>query len=308
MAIAAASRSLVAYSAAQPFGGSFAEPSYQLMRRSSGGLRTKKTADKVGGVLRRGPVAVVQTAQDVAGSYAFELSGGWIDDLLAAALCGQWVGNELCDGSIETALTFAEISAAGASAYVQRAYSGCRVAGLEMDFAARAVGRGVVDVVGAREEVGSVWEVPFSPSSVTPATALWTTPTMTAIALLDLAPTPPIRRLALAVRHDVTMGHGVMSIHGQPRGVGGATVNGVIEAYFSSATLYQSMLDHGAGPISFAIGPAGSRYVFAIPKAQLGDGSLVSGGKDDDLIATIPFEAVSGPYGEQLLTIRRNAP
>ena len=68
---------------------------------------------------------------------------------------------------------------------------------------------------------------------------------------------------------------------------------GTIEAYFESNTLYQSVLDHGGGAVSLtAGGTANKKYTFLLPAVKFLDGAVKLGGKNDDVMVSIPFRAI----------------
>ena len=84
-------------------------------------------------------------------------------------------------------------------------------------------------------------------------------------------------------------------------------MTGSLVAYFSSSALYQAVLDHAVGALSFTIGSApGQKYAFAMPSVRLLDGAMVMGGKNDDLIATVPFQALFVPSLGATISITRN--
>lgn len=85
----------------------------------------------------------------------------------------------------------------------------------------------------------------------------------------------------------------VGSLYSNEFGVGRCEVTGTLEAYFESNALYQSVLDHGSGALEFTIGDVtAEKYTILLPKIIFGDGEKQTGGNDDDVMVSIPFQAV----------------
>jgi hypothetical protein len=77
-------------------------------------------------------------------------------------------------------------------------------------------------------------------------------------------------------------------------GSGTVAVSGTMEVYFSSGDLYQKFVDNVY--TSLAIGsqdPAGNGYVVGLPRIQLMSSNIVAGAKDQDMMASFEFMALS---------------
>lgn len=75
-------------------------------------------------------------------------------------------------------------------------------------------------------------------------------------------------------------------------GSGELAVSGSLEAYFTDATYYRKWLD--GTQTSLVIGmadQAGNGYLFELDKVKFRDGGLNNGGKDSDVMLSLPFDA-----------------
>lgn len=290
--IGSALRTRVGYVAEASYGAPPASPSFATLRRVSGGMHTNKGLDPVLDLATAfDATAVINTSQDVAGSYDFEFSTSTFDLLVAAALGGQWSANVLLNGSLAPSLTFEEtIDLNGALSYHR--FIGCLVDQLALSFQPMKLASGSIALVGSQELISSA---PLTGATYANATdaLIDTAVSVGSISVGGVSPTPKIVNLALSIANDVTVVHDVVSIYGTAIRVAKSTISGRVDAYFESAALYQQALNHAQAAISFTFGrTGGSRYQISIPVAQWMDGSKTLGGKNDDVIASLPFRAL----------------
>lgn len=293
MAFASGSGVRVAAVAETTFGTTPATPVFQTLRVTNGGLRTQKAT---GTSNERQPDRNVrdefELGQDVVGSYDFELTYGSFDDFFAAVLCSDWDDDELKNGLVPKFFTFEETYELGATDTFRR-FSGCRVNTLSLNIGARAAITGSMAVMGRQEAVseaivaGATYEAPL------------TTPVATASAnvaslLVSGVVTPPkVRSLTMEVTNGVRVRPVVGSKFSEEFGEGRFGLTGTLEVYFESKAIYERVLSHGNGSISFVVGNAANeKYRITIPNIKFGDGNITAGGNDDDVMASIPYRGL----------------
>lgn len=290
MAIASTSRSRVAYIAETVFGTTPATPTFKEFRRTTGNLRTKKTtvqSDQI--TLNRNVRDEYMVGQDVEGSYDFEFSADTLDDILAGALRGTWATNVLVNGVTEPSFTFEEtIDLSGSYAYHR--FPGCRIDTMALNFASRKAIAGSINIKGQQQTLATAI---ISGATYTAAT---TTPVETAVNVASLTvagASAKVRSLSLNIANNLRGRETVGGLYVDSFGMGMCDVTGTIEAYFESNTLYQSVLDHGGGAVSLtAGGTANKKYTFLLPAVKFLDGAVKLGGKNDDVMVSIPFRAI----------------
>lgn len=294
MTIAATSRTRVAYIPEATFGATPATPTFLEIRRTNGNLATKKTTAVSEEIhLDRNVRAEYQLAQDVEGSYDFELTYGTFDDILAAALGGAWQTNALINGSTETSLTFEETVDLGGGAFSYHRFLGCEVEQLALNFSARKGVTGSVNLVG-KQEVLDTAIIAGATYTAPNTNAVETSNSVASLAVAGLAPLPIVKSLSLNVANNLRKREQLGSLYVHSFGSGQLDVTGTLEAYFDSQALYNQVLAHGSGAISLTVGAVtAKKYTIAIPVAQFLDGARTLGGKNDDVMVSIPFRGVA---------------
>jgi hypothetical protein len=291
MAYASGSGLRVAYVAETTFGTTPATPSFKTFRTTGGGLRTNKatgTSDELNP--DRNVRDEFLLGMDTAGDYGFELSYGNLDDMLEAAVQGTWATNVLKNGIVPKSFTFEETLEMGTTDSFAR-FTGCMVNSLSLSLASRQAVTGSVSLM-ARDET-------LATAIVTGATygAPTSEPISTAsahVASLSVAgATPKVRSLSLEINNNLRTRTLVGDKFSAEFGAGRLDVTGTLEAYFEDNTLYQKVLDHGGGALSFTVGNATTKkYTILLPKIILGSGTKQIGGNSDDVMVSIPFRAV----------------
>ena len=291
MPFANGSGTRIAFVPETSFGVTPATPTFQIGRFTGAGLRTNKTTGTSDEIRQdRNVPAEFQLGQDVAGNYDFELSYGSMDSLLAAALFGSWTSDVLVNGITPQSFTFEETLELGATDSFSR-YAGVMVNTLSLEIAARAAITGTLGLMGQKETLGT--------AIVSGATypAANSEPVLTSsahvITLTVGGQTYSVRRVQLEISNNLRTRPVVGDLYSVEFGSGRFDVTGTMEVYFDSNTLYQSVLDHGMGALSFKAGAAAAkRYQFDIPALQFGNGERTQRRNDSDVMASIPFRGV----------------
>lgn len=293
MAIAASSGARLAYVPEATFGTTPATPTFKTLRATGGGLRTNKatiTSDEIRADRNVPDEAMV--GQDVAGSYPFELSYGSHDDLLEAVMQGAWATNVLKNGVTPKSFTFEETLELGVTDAFSR-YSGCMINTLSLSMRAREKITGSIGVMGQKEVTSATIVTGATYAAATSEPILAASGSVAGLVVVGLNPVPKIRSLAFEINNNLRSRPVVGSQFSEEFGAGRIDVTGTIEAYFESLALYDLVLAHGGGALSFTIGQAANKkYTFLFPKIIFLNGERPIGGNSDDVMVSIPFRAV----------------
>ncbi len=306
MSIGSSSRSRVAYIAESSYGVTPAEPVFQVMRATSGGLRSTK-ATAVSNEIRadRNVSEIPLVGIDVTGGYPIELSYGSFDDLLAAALMGSWATDVLKNGVTPQSFTFEETVELGATDSFSR-FLGCMVNTLSLAMEARGLVTGNIGIMGHSETLDTAIIDAATYTAPNSKPILTASAHAASLAVAALNPVPIIRALNIEVNNGLRVRPAIGTPYTQEFGDGRCVVTGTLTAYFTSNALYQKVLDHATGAIALTIGAAtAEKYTISIPKARFLDGARTIGGNDDDVMAEIPWQAEYDASDECSIKITR---
>ena len=293
MAFADSSGVRVAFVPEAEFGKTPATPSFKQARLTSGGLSTTK-ATGVSNERRadRNVSDMFANGQDVTGNPSFELSYGSFDDFLEAVLFGTWNANVLKNGVDRKSFTFEETIELGAADAYSR-FTGVMFNSMSLAITSRAEVTGSFAVMAQKEVLAAA---PIAGATyANPSTS----PIITASAnIADFQVTgldagAKVRSLSLEVNNNLRTRPVVGSQFSEEFGAGRCEVTATVELYFSSNALYQKVLDHGSGSLSFVAGVgANEKYRFTLPKLIFGNGPPQKGGNGDDVMISLQMQAV----------------
>lgn len=283
----------VAYVPEVTWGQTPATPTFKTLRTTrASGLRTNK-ATVESDELRadRNVSDLVQVSQRVSGEYPIEMSYGSFDDWLAAVLCGDWSTNDLKNGIARKSFTVEETREMGATDSFSR-FTGAMVNTFSMDLRPAAKVEGSFGLMAQKEALATtiVTGATYTPAGTeqilnsTSHVAALTIPNVTG---------PKVMSLSLNVDNGMRERPVIGSLYSEEFGLGRCRITGQAELYFSDPAIYQAVLDHGSGALSFTIGAeANKKYAFSLPKVRFGDGNIPAGGNNDDVMITVPFTAI----------------
>lgn len=291
MAFASGSEVRVGYVAESAFGTTPSTPTFKVARVTSGGMRTnKQTGVSDERRADRNVSDVFLLGLGASGSYDAELSYASFDDWFEATLCGTWATNVLKNGVTRRSFTFEETRELGATDSFSR-FPGTEFNGFTLSLAANGKAELSFDLMAQKEELD---DAIITGATYTAANtkAIMTAPRSVS-ALTVAGDTLKVMSLDLEVTNNMRERPEVGSLYSNQFGVGRLEVTGTIEAYFESNDAYQNVLDHGSGALTFTIGDTTSeKYTFLLPKIIFTDGQVTAGGNDDDVMVSIPFQAV----------------
>lgn len=293
MAIAPTALTRVAFIAQSAFGVIPATPAFKTLRRTNGNLRTQKSTAVSDEIQADGNVRdELQTGQDVVGSYSFELTYSDFDDLFANAMCGAWAADALTNGVAEGLFLFEETDNIGGGSFAYSRFQDCKVGALDLAFNSRSIVTGSMEMVGSRQTLAAAiiaGATYLAPSVNKPETSA----AVGNLSVVGIAPTPIVKNATLRINPNRRVRDSLGSLYSQEHGRGQLDVTGNIEVYFESNTIAQAVLDHGGGALTLTVGAVTlKKYTFNMPSVRLLDGARQTGGKNDDVMYSIPFRAI----------------
>jgi len=291
MPFASGSGARLAYVAETVFGTTPATPTFKTLRATGAGMRTNKVTGTSNEIRADRNVSdEFLLGQDVAGSYNIEWSYGSFDELLEGLLQGTWASDILKNGVTPKSFTFEETLEMGATDSFSR-FTGGMVNGMTLNIASRAAVTGSLSLMAQKETLGTA--IVTGATYTAPGTEPISTASANVASLTVAGSTPKVRSLTLEITNNLRTRPVVGSQFSEEFGAGRFEVTGTVEAYFESNALYQSVLDHAGGALSFIIGNAANKKTrFDLPKIIFGNGERRVGGNDDDVMVNIPFRAV----------------
>jgi hypothetical protein len=240
---------------------------------------------------------------DSAGDYPVEIAYGAHDDFLEALLMGSWTGDVLKNGVMRRSFTIEETRELGATDSFSR-FTGAMVNRGEFTVNARAKAMCTFNLMARKEGLA---EAIIAGATYAAANA---EPMMSAVSVASLSiagvASPKIRNLSFTVNNNLRTRPVVGDVYSEEFGVGRCDVTGSFDAYFASNALYEKVLAHGGGELSFKIGAtANKKYGVLLPKLIFLDGNIPQGDNADDVMVTVPFRAVFDPTAACSIQITR---
>lgn len=291
MAFASGSEVRIAYIAESAFGTTPATPTFKVARVTSGGLRTnKQTGVSDERRADRNVSDVFLLGLGAGGSYDAELSYASFDDWFEATLGGTWTSDVLKNGLVRRSFTFEETRELGATDSFSR-FAGTTFNGFSLSLAANGKAELSFDLLAKQETLATaiVSGATYTPGNTN---AIMTAPKSVS-ALTVGGDTLKVMSLSVEVTNNLRERPEVGSLYSNEFGVGRCEVTGTVEVYFESNAAYQDVLDHASGALQFTIGDVTTeKYTFLLPKIIFMDGQITAGGNDDDVMVSIPFQAV----------------
>lgn len=293
MAYATGANRRVAYVAETVYGQTPATPSFKTLRTTGGGLGTNKsTATSQEIQVDRNIRDEIMTGMDVNGSFPFEMSYGSFDDILEAALFGTWSTNVLKNGIARKSFTFEQtLTVAGADNY--RRFTGVMVDGLSLSISAREIVTGSMELMGVKEVLATTPVTGATYAAPASTAVMSSSASVASLAVTGLGASPAVKSLSIDIKNNLRNRPLVGDVYSDELGEGMCDVTGKMEVYFSSNALYQHVLDHDTGSVSFNLGlVAGSKYTILLPKVIFGNGEISAGGQNEDVLVSMPIRAV----------------
>lgn len=296
MAFGSGSGVRVAYIAESVFGTTPTTPVFKVLRTTGGSLRTNKGSVTTNErQIDRNVRDEFMVSKEAGGAYDFELTYGTFDDLLEGLMQSTWSTNVLKNGITTKSFTVEETLELGTTDSYSR-FRGAMVDTFSLNVGAQEAVTGNIGFRAVEETLATaiVAGATYTSANTNPvSTASAHVASLSVTTSPALSAQPRVRRVTLEVSNNLRVRPEVGSIFSAEFGSGRFELTGTMEAYFESNEIYQKVLDHGSGALSFTVGnTAGSKYTILVPKFYFGDGERAVGGNDDDVIITIPWRGV----------------
>lgn len=279
----------VAFVPEATFGVTPATPSFKNLRVTSGGLSTQKETVTTAELRQDHNVTdELQVGQSVSGSYPFEMSYASFDDLIEAAVGGEWSSDVLKNGTEKQYFTIEETIENGATDTF-RVFTGCAVDTMELEVSVQSIITGSFGIVGKQETLSNAAITGATYAAVNTETIMVSGTSIGTVTIGSLT-NNCVQSLSLSTSRNMRPVQCVGSIYSNDMNSGMTDVTGSITLYFKDDAAYQAVLNHETAAISVTIGhDANKKYTLEIPRARWLDGSLTVGGQDDDIMVEIPF-------------------
>lgn len=306
MAFANGAGTRIAFVAESVYDTTPSNPTFIRTRVTRGGMRTNKVT-AVSDELQ--PDRMIRDemllGKDSSGPYEAELSYGTFDSILEALLMGTWSTDVLKNGITPKSFTIEETMELGATDSFKR-FTGAMVNQGTIDLTARQAARFSFDMMARQEALattaisGATYTAPNTKGVMTASGSV------ASLDVASLSPAPKVRSLTLQINNNLRIRPVVGSYFSEEFGFGRFDLTGTLNAYFESNALYQAVLDHGGGEISFVLGTVtGEKYLFELPRVVFLNGEVVTGGNDQDIMVNIPFRALYDAGEEACIKITR---
>lgn len=253
---------------------------------------------------------LITVGADVSGDLSFELSYASFDDLIAAALCSDWSApdgaSSIKNGADLVSFTIQKHFQDLAAPIFQN-FIGCRIGGMTLDFQTAQILTGTFTVMGCDASIGT--------SQIAGATiespGLGNQP-MNAVSNLssiqkDGVEMPAkIRTMSLELTNNLRGQEAIGSLGYIGIALGRLEITGAIELYFEDASEYQTFLNNDDFRFSFVVEDAdGNSYEFVLPRVKYEEGTILSGGLDQDLMVSGRWRAIFDSVEDCMIEIVR---
>lgn len=223
------------------------------------------------------------------GNIVAELSHTSHDDMLAAALCGEWDGDVLDAAAIRHSFTMER--------YFEDIEERLRYTGMQVDTLQFSMTTGAV--VGMT--FGFMGQDMVAPPTAPVAGATYaeatTTPTMDAISGSVLEGGVEIAvatEVTLNLSNGMTPRHVIGSARTLEPSIGRSTLTGTLSAFFEGTSLYTKFLNNANSSLSIQCSDGIENYTLLIPRLKYTGGDVPVSGEGSVSI-TMPFQGILDP-------------
>jgi hypothetical protein len=241
---------------------------------------------------------LVRVGAEVSGDVNIEMSYGSFDELIEAALASTFSVPSGGDSTIKNGVelqsfTFQKHFQDLAVPIFQN-FRGCRIGGFSLDFRSGQILTGSFSVMG----------LSASSSNAQVAGATFTSPgvgnevlnAVTNLVELEkdgVAMATKVRSMTLDLNNNLRGQEAIGYLGNVGIALGRLEIMGNIELYFENGTEYATFLANDDFSISFKlVDPDGNYYVFTMPRVKYEEGTINSGGLDQDLMVNGRWRAL----------------
>lgn len=254
---------------------------------------------------------LITVGADVAGDLNFELSYASFDELIAAALCSSWSvpaagvsniknGTDLLSYTVQKHFQDLAIP-------LFQNFIGCRIGGITLDFQTAQILTGTFSVMGCEAAIspaqiaGATIENPGSGNEPMNAVS-----NLSSIEKDGVAMVAKIKSMSMELTNNLRGQEAVGTLGYVGIALGRLEITGSIELYFENITEYQTFLDNNDFKFSFIVqDAAGNSYELIFPRVKYEEGTILSGGLDQDLMVTGKWRAIYDSTSDCMIEIIR---
>jgi len=305
--MANASQTRLAYVAETTYGTTPATPAFKEVRYTAEGL-SPNIENVTSNEIRadRNVADLIQVGSSASGNVDFELSYGSFDDFLESLMYGSWTTNVLKNNVIEKSFTLEKTFETGATDQYHR-FTGSIVNSMTLTMATGSIVTGSFDFVA---KGGSSAQAAIASSTYTGANTnevINAASNFASLAITGVA-SPELTALDLSITNNLSQEAVLGSIEARAVTAGRFQVTGNMTAYFENEELYELFIAGTATDLTFKLGGASSNnYVFDLPKIKFNSATVVAGGNDQPVLATLAFTALYDGTDAATLKVTRTA-
>lgn len=256
---------------------------------------------------------MVQVGAEVSGDLQVELSFASFDSLIAAALCTSWPapdvnGDSTIKNGVETHSFTLQKHFQDLAIPSFQMFTGCRVGGMSLDFQTGSILTGSFSFMGCSASVATAQiagatftspgdgNVPFNAVS-----------NLVGLEKDDIALTTNIRSMTLELNNNLRGQEAIGTMGYVGIALGRLEITGGIEMYFENLSEYQTFLDNADFKLEFVLQDADSNsYKFTLPRIKYEEGTILSGGSDQDLMVSGTWRALYDSVTDCMIQIDRH--
>lgn len=255
---------------------------------------------------------LITVGADVSGDLSFELSYESFDELIAAALCSSWSAPDV-DG-VSTIKNGADLVSFTIQKHFQdlatpiyQNFVGCRIGGMTLDFQTAQILTGTFTVMGCNASISEA-QIP----GATIANPGQGNEPMNAVSNLSsiekdgLEMPAKIRTMSLELTNNLRGQEAVGTLGYIGIALGRLEITGAIELYFEDVSEYRTFLNNDDFRFSFVVQDGDQNsYEFILPRVKYEEGTILSGGLDQDLMVSGRWRAIFDSEEDCMIEIVR---
>jgi len=188
------------------------------------------------------------------------------------------------------------------------AYTGMEVQNFNLSVAASEIATGSLEFLGKTSQVASA-TTGTGAANTAPTNSVMNAMNNIAQVRENDAALPAgvfIQELSIALANNLRGRPAIGVVGHSSIGRGRVAVTGSLTAYFSDGAMYSRYIANTASSISFRMTDAeGNSYIFTMPKVKFTDGEILAGGVDQDVMVSIPYQALMDPTEQYTLQLNK---
>lgn len=241
---------------------------------------------------------LIKVGADVSGDINVELSFETFDDLIAAAMCSSWSAPV---GGVSTIKNGVEQHSFTVQKHFQdlavplfQNFSGCRVGGFSLDFQTGQILTGAFSFMGCTATIGNTQIAGATFSNPGQTSELFNAVSnLVNIEKDDVAMAAKMRTMSLELNNNLRGQEAIGTLGYVGIALGKLDLTGNIELYFENVDEYQTFLNNDDFKLEFTLqDSAGNSYKFTLPRVKYEEGTIQSGGLDQDLMVNGTWRAI----------------